>query len=272
MREDRRLHVLQWSPGVDTEFVTEHPARIVEGAQSFSLAAGPVQRERELRSQALAKRHLRDELRELGDDGRVPTECKVDRHPGLDGRTPAFFESRRQPGREVEVDELGQRGAPPQCEGVDQHHPRVGGSAARHQRVPLVDHRFESPEVHLLGVDGQPVSRRFEQQRRIVTEPTPEPRHVRLQRAQGRRGRFVGPHCFQQRVEADDPAAGREEGGEQPPRLRAAHIDQLASVARHFERTQQPEPQERPPHAVVIFSVARAWISGSCVAGRCRVR
>jgi hypothetical protein len=54
--EDRGLEVLQWASGIDSQLVAQHPAGVVDGAESVCLPARTVQGQSQTAAQALPER------------------------------------------------------------------------------------------------------------------------------------------------------------------------------------------------------------------------
>src|ERR1051325_5666084 len=80
MREHRALESLEFGPWVDAELFDQRTARVLIGAQGIGLPPGSIQREDELRVEALAHRMRAHETDQRRDDLGVCTarELRVD--------------------------------------------------------------------------------------------------------------------------------------------------------------------------------------------------
>src|SRR6266536_6195373 len=58
LAEDRPLELTERRPGLQPEFLREHPPRLAIDVECCRLAAGPIEREDQLRAEALVERML----------------------------------------------------------------------------------------------------------------------------------------------------------------------------------------------------------------------
>ena len=111
--EDRALERAQPLARLDPQFVHERAPRVLVGAEGVGLAVAAVQREHQLRPQALAVRILGHEALEVADDLRVAAEREAGLGELLERRGPQVL----QPGdlalRERLEGEVGERPAVP---------------------------------------------------------------------------------------------------------------------------------------------------------------
>ena len=84
--EDRALQILQLAPGFDPELVDQPAARLLIARQRLGLATRSVQREHQLRLQALSQRMLAREHLKLADQRCVAAEREVRVDPILQRR------------------------------------------------------------------------------------------------------------------------------------------------------------------------------------------
>ena len=103
------LEPLECRAGFDPEFLDEHAARLLERVEGIRLPPRPVQREHELRAQALTQRVLGDEAFELGYDLVVSARLELRLDTFLDHRQTERFEPARLLACERLVAKLGQR-------------------------------------------------------------------------------------------------------------------------------------------------------------------
>ena len=116
LAKDRRVELLERRARVDAEPVDERTARALVRLERLRLASGAVEREHQLRPQALAQRMLGDERLELAHELRVPARLELGLDSLLERREPELSEPGDlglRPGLEAE---LGERLAPPEVE------------------------------------------------------------------------------------------------------------------------------------------------------------
>ena len=142
---------------VEPELVGERePGRPID-LERFRLAAAAVEREHQLAAQPLAQRMARDELLQLADEHRVPSELELGVDPLLLRRHPQLVQARGLEPGELLLLEVGERRPVPEVERLAQQ-PRP----RRRLRCPgLVHEPFEAVAVDRLPRDGEPVARRL---------------------------------------------------------------------------------------------------------------
>ena len=117
MREDRLLRALELGPRLQAELRDERPSRVRIYIERLGLPPRAIEREHELRTEALSQRLLANERLQLRDDLRMPPAREI----RIDARTervqPLLLESWNGREREPLVLEIGQRSASPQIEG-----------------------------------------------------------------------------------------------------------------------------------------------------------
>ena len=116
LTEHRRLESNDVRSRLDPELVAEHTTQAAHGVQSIRLAAGPVERQHELRPEPLTKGMLTDQRLELGGQDHVLTERQAGVDEILDRTEPEILEARRLGHRPSCLPELGERRSAPTLE------------------------------------------------------------------------------------------------------------------------------------------------------------
>ena len=93
VREDHALHPPQLRPRLDPELVHQQLAARAHRLERLRLPAGSVQRQHQLRAQALAERVLGDQRAQLADQVRVAPAGQVSREPLLDRLHPQLLQA-----------------------------------------------------------------------------------------------------------------------------------------------------------------------------------
>ena len=178
-------------PGLDADLLHERGTRRTVGLQRFRLPPRAIQRDHKLPVQAFAKRVLRDEPLELGDELAMATvrQLVVDRL--LQRGQPQLLQATDLRRRERLVCDVGERRATPQRE-------RLARCAIRHE--PL-----ESSRVDLVVGDAQLVAAPArEDLERVpvsaVVQRPPQLRDVLLDHLRRARRRLLAPQPREQRV------------------------------------------------------------------------
>ena len=126
VREDHALHPPQLRPRLDAELVHQQPAARAHRLERLRLPAGSVQRQHQLRAQALAERVLGDQRAQLADQVRVAPACQVSREPLLDRLHPQLLQAGDLVLRELVETMIRQCLPSPQC----QRFAQIGRGAA----------------------------------------------------------------------------------------------------------------------------------------------
>jgi hypothetical protein len=165
--ENRPFELLERGTRLDPQLLDKGLACLVEDLERFRLTSRPVERKHESCAQPLAQRMLAHERFELRHEGVVPAAGELGLQELLDGRQTQLLEPGDRALGERFVGEFGERGAPPQAEGllelgdseldraVGQASPRVGREPLEPRQVELV---LGHPE-HVAGRFGdEPVT------------------------------------------------------------------------------------------------------------------
>ena len=154
--EDRRFEPLELRARVQAEILDQDVAGAAVGVERVGLAAGAVEREHQLRVQALAEGVLGGEALQLGGDDGVAAEREVVLEPLLERVQAGAHQPVGLDRAGPEQRRVAQRRAAEQRERLAQ---QLGGFlvglAAR-----LLDQRLEALDVELPGLERDPVARR----------------------------------------------------------------------------------------------------------------
>ena len=251
--EDLHLELAHHRARIHAELVEQPLAQVAQHAQRIRLSARAVERDGKTHAGALAQRVGGDELGQLVDRAVVEAEGQLGLYPVLDGAEPPLLEAGSGAAGPRRVDELVQRRSPPQAQRLAQAVAGGGRVAVGEHRPPLVGEHPELPEVDVGGVDLQAVAAAAKGQRRRA-ERAPQPRHVALQRAGGRRRRVVAPEVGDDRGDGHGASGGEQQRDEQRPRLRAADVDDLIEVVTDLEGAQHTEPHASLPRPAPAVS------------------
>jgi hypothetical protein len=141
---------------LDAELIDQQPPAGREDVERLGLAAGAVQREHQLPTQALAQRVLGDQRLELRGDLAVTAQSQPRLHVVLEGGDPLLLQAPDRLLGPRLVAQVGERRAAPQRQRLGQH---VGG-VLRAGRLPRAGRQLlEARDVQLLGTDPRHVAR-----------------------------------------------------------------------------------------------------------------
>ena len=209
LHQDRGFDLAELAAGLDAELLDEHVACSLVRGQRVDLPTGSVERDHEVSTEAFAVRVAAHEPLELCDVD-VATERELGVDPVFDRADPRLLEPWHLERRERLVGEVGERRLAPQSERLTEEHRRPGDAPMRCERPCDADQAFEPEQVHLLGVDGEDVSRRLGQQHRrlgaraaVRLERLAQVRDVDLQRRCRPLRRLVTPEPVDKAVGGD---------------------------------------------------------------------
>jgi hypothetical protein len=233
---------------LDPETVHERFARRLIGGESLCLPARPVERQHQLRAEALAQRVLGDERLDLADQRGSAAECEIGLDPALEHRQPQLLEATDRGLGEGLVFEVGESPASPERERVAEQARRKLGLG----RLGLRNEPFEPLQVELSGPQAQHVAGCSGLELlRCRAERLPELRHPHLQRRHAGVGGLAAPEFVDQAVAGDD-LADVEQKDRQHGALLAACEGELAIAVSDLKWAEDAE-----------FHAVRASLGGS---------
>ena len=222
------LEGAQFRAGVEAERFRQRPPRPLEGDEGVVLPAGGVQRAHEERPRPLAAGLLGDEALQLRDrrPGRPVGELGLGEI--LDRTQTQLVEAHGFGDRELGVGELGVGRATPQPERLAEQIVRRGVGASRQLPPAVGDQPLEARRVHGGGIDSEPVTtgNRLDQLTVDLTQRTPKPDHVGLDRLAGGRRRLVSPQGVDDGIARNHPPrpAGEQRQEAAPARAGDVHL------------------------------------------------
>ena len=160
LQQDGFFEAAQRRARFDAQLVAQQTPEPTEGAQRFALAAGSIQRQHELRPQALPERMGADQAFQVPDQPLVIAERQSDLDPLLGAHQPQFIQSGRLASGELLEGELHQGRTPPQPQCRIKQ--RQGGGVVTRSPgcLRLAQQPFEAAGVDPLGRDIQDVTGR----------------------------------------------------------------------------------------------------------------
>ena len=240
LAQDRLLEVAQLRAGVDAEPVHERGPRLAVGLERLGLAIRAVQRQDELRTQALAQGLGGDERVELRHQRGVAAERELRIEASLQRDQPQLLETTGLAPRERLVGEIRERGSAPETERFSEDGGGAGAVPLAEQPLSLADEALEPLGVDLAFPEAEQVPGRARDDP-VRAQRLPERVHLHLERALGgRRGR-LSPHGVDQPIRRDDLVRIQRETREHGTHPRAAQREGLPVVADDFERAENPK-------------------------------
>jgi hypothetical protein len=135
------------------------------------------------------------------------------------------------------VDEIRQRGSPPQVERPLEHSDRAGVVPDAEQLFSLGDKARKQHGIDIVAVHPKQVTGRTRDDP-VCTQNLPQGVHVHLERGLRGRRRRLAPDGVDQLVQRDDLVEVERKTGQHSPYLSPAECKRLPVAAHHFERTE----------------------------------
>jgi hypothetical protein len=245
--QDRLVQLTQATSGLDAQLLDQHGACSPEGLQRLGLAAGAVQAQHQLATQALPQRMLPHQPFQLAGELGVTTGGELGVETLLQRRQTRLLQAGDLGLRERLVGQVGKRCSTP-------HRERLGQQPRRGQRLGftgLGDEPLEAREVELGRIDPQDIARGARHQP-VVAELLAQPRDVFLDALGDRRRRRRPPQLVDQPLRRDYLVGVQQQHRQQRPLLAPAQR-QPAIVLDHLQRAEKPEIHRVEP------TVPRCW-------------
>jgi hypothetical protein len=217
LREDRALQLAQALSRLDPELLDELAPGVLVGLERVGLAVASVQREHQLRAQALPVGVLGDQRLELPHDLGVTAERELRLDQLFHRRHAQILETRDLRLRERLIREIGEHRASPQAERPVERFERLRGASGCKLGATLVEHALEAVRIHLLGADFEAVAVGTRDHDVVATVARPareslaQARDVDLKRLCGGGGRLLAPQFVDQAVAAEGLAPVEEQ-------------------------------------------------------------
>ncbi len=249
LREDGALELLERSPRLDAELLDERLARPPVDVERLGLSTAAVEREHELRADALAERVIPHECLELSHQVPVAAEREIRLDSLLERCQPDLFESVDRGAGEGLVREVGKRGSSPQSERLRQEVGRelwltAGGGPSR-----FLGQALEPVEVEPFRRDPDCIAGRPSLDQRGGAQRLAKLRDLPLHLRHGRHRRGACIEIVGEPVDRDHPVGAQEQDRQRGPLLRPAQ-SHLPGVADDFQRAEDAEIEHAPTVAV----------------------
>ena len=236
--EHRLLQPPQALARLDAQVLDQRMARVLVGLQGIRLPVAAIQREHELRAQALAVRMLADERLEAAHDLGVAAEREVRVGELLLRRDPELLEAADLRLREMLVGEVRQRRPAPQGEPALQRRGRRRRAAGGELAPALLEQPLEAAGVQLLRPDGQHVAViAGGEGAAAARERLPQPRDLHVEHARRGVRRRVAPELVDHALRREGLVGVDEQQGEQRSLTAPAERDGAPGVD-HLERAE----------------------------------
>ena len=273
--QDRRVELAQLGARLDADLPDERRPRVAVRLERVGLAAAAVERQQQLRAQALAQRMLGDERLELRDQRPLAPERELGLDPLLPPDQVQLLEPLDVDARERLELEIRERPAAPQALAVPQHPGRASRVPLLERSPPLGQQPLEAVQVELAGLDVHEVAGRAREEDRVGAERLAQPRHVDLDGVARRRRRVLGPQLLDQAIAGDDPVGLQQQDRQQRALLRAAEREPVP-VRADLERTEDAEVDASRGPATLsqarLTSIESALRAPRATVGRCSPR
>ena len=210
------------------------------GVERLGLAAAAVEREHQLRGEALVRRVLGHQPAQLADDLGVPAGGDVGLDAARERGDPRLLEAAHLAGCERLVRQVAERRAAPQAERLAQQLRRGLRPAGRQLAPAARDELVEALHVALAGADAEPVPGRGPRHRVAVAERLAQPRDVDLHGLDRPGRRVRAPQRERQPLGADRLVRIQEKDGEDRSRLGSTERDRAVGAA-DLQRSQDVE-------------------------------
>ena len=235
------LELAQPRRGLDAELLVERTAEVLIAGEGLGLAPRPVEREHLLGVQALAQRVAPQERVELAGELGMSPSRQVGLDSLLEGRQPQLLEVGALDPCE-RLRELGERRAAPEGERLRQLLRGMLGISSGKTRSPLGHEALEAVEVDAVGRELEQVARRARVQQ-ALGERLAELGDVDLDGLRGAVRDVVPPEVVDEAGDPNRAVEVQDQDGQQRAALATAQRNELAAVADHLERTEDPELQ-----------------------------
>ena len=209
--QDPALELVQRRARLDPQLVDEHRAGLLERVEGFRLPAGAVQRDHQLRAQALSQRVLGNPALEGGNDLGMPAELELRLDLLLDDCQAKLVEPCGLPVCERLVAEVVQRLAPKELECLTEllraRRP-AGGRGLRGEALEAADVQLVviRKSQHVAGRAGSDALR---------AQTLPQRRDVPVERRPRGLRRPLAPESLDQLVAPDDLAVAQKQKGKE---------------------------------------------------------
>ena len=236
--QHRALELLELAAGLEPEVLHQRAPGVAERVERLGLAAGPIQREHELRVQPLAVRVLGDQRLQLAGHRDVLAQLELEGDALLEGRHLQLGEPGRFGRGEAAQRHVLER---PAAEEGERLAPEPGGGlriAVAAGRAGALAQRLEARQVELLGLDVDRVAGRARDDRLLGPERAAQLREMHLHGLGGGGRRIVAPQLV------DEPGGGhrvvpvgQQQDGQQHALLRRLELDRALRPA-HVQRSE----------------------------------
>ena len=186
LAQHRRVELSQLRAGLHADLIDERRPRVPVRIERIRLAPGAIEREHQLRVQALTQRLAGDQRLELADELAMPSVGQIQVDHRFGGSEPELLQAPDRGRGERLVRDVGQRRSAPERE--------------RLARGALGDQTLEAARVDLVGRDPQLVAAAARNDRRPGVEHAAQMRYVLLDHLRRGRRRVLAPQPFHQLV------------------------------------------------------------------------
>src|SRR5215471_10812294 len=242
--QDVPLERLELLARLQTELLTEEPARAAVGGQRISLALAAEEGEHELAPEALAKWLLRDQALQLRGKLGMPAKGEFSIDPLFQTGKAKLVQALGFQRKHAAIGHIGQcRPAPQPKRGPQAVGGKAGGAAGK-RITAFAQEPIETPGVQPLRRHLKNVPRRARGYD-VLPQRGPQARHVCAQRPLGTGGRVPVPELLNQPVAQHRPAGAEQEQDKQGALTTTSELQQLARPS-GFHRAQDPELAAHP--------------------------
>ncbi len=182
LTQDRVVQLAQLLARLDAELADEHRSCATIGLEGLGLSPAAIQREHELRGEALARGMCGHQALELADERRVLSGGEIGIDAQLERREPLLLQARDLRGGERHRRQVPERRTLPQRERLAQRGGRELVLSARQRAAPLLDEVLEAGGIELVGAHAQAVAGRRRLDDIRVVQRLADARHVHLDR------------------------------------------------------------------------------------------
>jgi hypothetical protein len=246
VREDRALELAQPLAGLDAELGDERATGLLVGLERVGLAIAAVEREHQLRAQALAVRVLADQALERADDIGVLAEREARVDELLERGHVKLLEPADLALRETLVREVGERRAAPQRQRLLERCGGGAGAAGCELARAVAEQPLEAVAVEQLGRERELVAVLARQQRQGVAvrgrtrECLAQARDLDVHHLGGGRRRRLAEQLVDQPLHREHLVGVEQQQREQRALPDSAERDR-APLVEHFERSEDVE-------------------------------